>query len=149
MGSHLTAPGDREELPSPLQFRPHHFQCTLGFEGKGYSPHFISNYQKIVDLITNDPHTPIQIINKLDSICSACPHQTHQGFCQKQDFISRLDAAHAQILGLEDQQVITWFEAKKRIKQHMTIEKFHSACQGCPWKVYGMCEAALHALRES
>lgn len=149
MGSYLVTVEGGPEKPPTLQFRPHHFQCTLGFEGKGYSPHFVSNYQKVVDRITEDPHTPIEVVNKLDSICSPCPHQTNTGLCQKQEFISQLDKAHAQILDLEEHQIITWFEAKERIKKHMTLEKFHIACHGCPWKAYGMCEAALRSLLDA
>ena len=32
-----------------LKFRPHHFLCTLGFQGKGYSPGFVANFQAIAD----------------------------------------------------------------------------------------------------
>ena len=32
----------------PIRFRPHHFLCSLGFEGKGYSEAFTANMTGIV-----------------------------------------------------------------------------------------------------
>ena len=32
----------------PLRYRPHHFLCSLGYEGKGYSPGFTANMTAIV-----------------------------------------------------------------------------------------------------
>ena len=34
-----------------LSFRPHHFLCTLGFEGKGYSDAFTRNMAEIADAL--------------------------------------------------------------------------------------------------
>lgn len=132
-----------------IQFRPHHFMCTLGFQGKGYSRGFIRNYQAIADQLKEDPDSLIQVTNGLDKICGACPHQTNQGLCTKQTFIDKLDQAHQEILRLKDQQIISWSLAKETIKAHMTVEKFHEACHGCEWKSYGVCEEALKTLLES
>ena len=47
-----------------LEFRPHHFLCTLGFEGKGYSDEFVRNYYRYADQAflsrqNSAPHSPI------------------------------------------------------------------------------------------
>lgn len=131
-----------------IKFRAHHFLCTLGFQGKGYSAPFIENYQKIVDKLRDNPRTPIKITKELDSICGVCLHQTKDKLCDRQLFIEKLDNAHQQILDLKENQIIEWASAKEAIKSRMTIENFHAACEGCEWKAYGICEAALRTLQD-
>lgn len=121
--------------------------CTLGFRGKGYSADFVRNYKKIVQQLNNDDQTQIEVVEFMDSICSACPNKIDEIICKTQDKISKLDSAHAAALSLVPGDVFTWSEAKKRIKKYMSIEKFHTACQGCSWKEYGICQKALEDLR--
>ncbi len=120
--------------------------CTLGFQGKGYSLSFIENYQKIVEQLAKDPLTQIEVTAGLDSVCQACPRQLNDETCSRQDFIKKLDCAHQDILGIKVNQVISFASAKELIRQRMTLEKFHSACEGCEWKSYGVCESALKRL---
>ena len=129
-----------------ISFRPHHFLCTLGFQGKGYSPDFVENYQHIVDAIQKDEELAIQVVACEDSICRACPHQGEKG-CRVEEKIQELDARHAQILRLKQGDLLSWAEAKKRLKDDMTLDGFHQACSGCEWKALGICEAALKKLR--
>jgi len=121
--------------------------CTLGFQGKGYSASFIRNYQKIFDIVTKEPDTPIQVTTKLDDICRVCPHQRSEEKCEKQTLIEKLDNAYQTLLGLEEDQILSWQDAKALIKERVSIEKFHQSCEGCSWKAYGVCEAALLKLR--
>lgn len=129
-----------------LSFRPHHFLCTIGFQGIGYSPHFVENYKKIVEAIQKDEELLIQVVVSEDSICSACPHQSTQG-CAVEEKIQGLDARHAQILRLKQGDILSWREAKQRLKDHMTLDGFHQACSGCEWKALGVCESTLKKLR--
>jgi uncharacterized protein len=134
-------------MAEKIKFRPHHFMCTLGFRGKGYSADFVRNYKKIVQQLNNDDQTQIEVVEFMDSICAPCPNKIDEIICKSQDKISRLDAAHAAALSLKVGDVFTWSEAKERIKKHMSIEKFHIACQGCSWKEYGVCQKALEELK--
>ena len=129
-----------------ISFRPHHFLCTLGFQGKGYSPHFVENYKQIVEVIQKDEELPIQVVVHEDFICRACPHQD-MGGCAVEEKIKGLDARHAQILRLKQGDVLSWREAKQRLRDYMTLEGFHQACSGCEWKELGVCESALKKLR--
>jgi hypothetical protein len=58
--------------------------CTLAFQGYGYSHGFVENYKKIASKVISDPNAQIEVVDSLDSICSACPNQTKQGKCTKQ-----------------------------------------------------------------
>lgn len=129
-----------------MAFRPHHFLCTLGFEGSGYSPAFIMNFSQIKQELVYDDQTFILVVEKGDSICSVCPHQSSTG-CRVEAKIQSLDTRHAQILSLKPGDLLTWSEAKQRLARHMTLKKFHKACHGCEWKNLGICEAALIKLQ--
>ena len=132
-----------------IKFRPHHFLCTLAFKGRGYSLGFIKNYKKIVQELNENEDTPIEVAEYMDSICSACPNKIDEIICKTQEKITKLDNAHKDILALKAGDIMSWDEAKKCIKQNMTIEKFHKACDGCSWKKYGICEQTLSELINS
>lgn len=136
-------------MPGPsLTFRPHHFICTLGFQGDGYSPLFVDNYQGIVKALTDTPHTLISIQDGLDSICQACPHQLPQNRCDQQNLIQTLDHNHSHALDLEGVSAITWADAKQRIKENISPSLLEVICQGCQWLSYGWCKNALVKLKE-
>jgi soluble lytic murein transglycosylase-like protein len=134
---------------SEVRFRPHHFLCTVGFEGKGYSEEFVANYMKIARGLRETPagdETPISVVSGADSICAPCPNRRGDA-CETEEKISALDLAHARILGIKSGDRITWGEAKERIRNRMTLEKFRSACEPCSWLRSGMCERALRKLQ--
>jgi hypothetical protein len=85
----------------------------------------------------------IDIVEYTDSICAPCPSKRDK-LCVSQKKIVRLDRAHADILKIKEGDQITWGDAKKRIHQNMTLEKFHTACSPCVWKTTGMCETVLN-----
>ncbi|MBS0351742.1 MAG: DUF1284 domain-containing protein [Proteobacteria bacterium] len=125
-----------------INFRPHHFLCTFCFQGKGYSPDFVANYQNIVTRIQQDPETKIKVVDHTDSVCTPCPHRQGLG-CASQEKVTGLDEAHSQVLELKPNDVLTWQEAKLRIITKLTLEKFHHICATCSWKPLGVCEQVL------
>lgn len=125
-----------------INFRPHHFLCTLCFQGKGYSLAFVANYESIAAHIKEDPASPIKVVNRTDSICDPCPHK--QGaLCDAQEKIATLDAAHSAALDIRPGDVLTWTEAQQRIADKLTLAKFHTICATCHWKALGLCEKTL------
>jgi hypothetical protein len=133
-----------------LKFRPHHFLCTLGFEGKGYSEEFVRGYQLIADQLRKrgieGDRTKVEVVESTDSICQPCLNR--QGTrCATEEKIRALDEAHMKVLGIRGGDVLTWGEAKKKIAENMTVEAHHKACAPCAWRSLGLCEAALLKLR--
>src|SRR6185437_8156164 len=128
-----------------LKFRPHHFLCTVGYQGKGYSKEFVENYDRIAaDLKESGPagdDTVIEVVAKTDSICAPCPSKRGD-LCETQNKIDQLDRAHAKILALQTGERLTWKEAKERIAEHFSDEAFESACGPCSWKPFGICKKA-------
>jgi len=129
-----------------ILFRPHHFMCTLGFQGHGYSADFVRNYRKIAARLNSDENTPIEVVANMDDICTPCPNRLNEKLCKNQDKISQLDTRHQEVLKLKAGDVLSWKDAKIRIKQNMTIQKFDYACDGCSWKDYGICQKSLERL---
>ena len=134
---------------SDLLFRPHHFLCTLAFEGKGYSASFIESYDDIAHSLRDSPageETVIEVTNFSDSICAPCPNR-RGARCDTNSKITDLDAGHARVLGLKHGDQLTWGEAKDRLRTHMTVELHHRICAPCGWRTLGVCEKALRYLR--
>ncbi len=126
-------------------YRPHHFFCTLGFQGKGYSKDFIKNFSAIKQELTNE--TVLKVTLKTDDICAPCPHR--QGsLCEKQSKIETLDQAHAKALGLFEGDEITWKEAQFRLAS-LSLDDHRRICKGCRWLDHGLCEQALQKLKSS
>ncbi len=134
--------------PKHVYFKPHHFLCTLGFEGKGYSPEFVENFSNLVAQTRDGDHsTSIQVTFGSDSICTPCPNNLGNS-CQTQEKISTLDEAHAKLLGLKEGDLVTWGEMKKLLAQKIDLTDFHRVCAPCSWKSMGVCEKALIRLKD-
>jgi uncharacterized protein len=134
-----------------LNFRPHHFLCTLGFEGKGYSDAFVANYLTIARSLRQSDdgdEVPIRVVKGSDSICTPCPNRAGDG-CTTESKISKLDQAHAEVLGLKTGDILSWGDAKDLLRHKMGLDEFHRACAPCSWKSLGLCESALRRLHET
>lgn len=116
--------------------------CTLCFQGKGYSPDFVENYTEIVAQLKKDEHTAIQVVNRTDVICNACP-QKKGALCTTEAKVQQLDQAHAAALGIQTGDILSWAQAQQRIMQHIDLTTFHKICATCEWKAYGICEQVL------
>ena len=133
-----------------LHFRPHHFICSLGYQGKGYSARFTANMDRIVvDLLCSPAgiDTRIQVVGLSDDICAPCPHRRGES-CEKAEKIADLDRRHANLLDLRDGQVITWNQARERIRKRVTPQLLDMLCSGCEWLEAGMCKQAVAQLRD-
>jgi hypothetical protein len=131
-----------------LKYRPHHFMCTLGFQGKGYSPGFVDNFQAISDRLRGEggDEVVLEVVGETDSICAACPHQDGPRCGSDETYIQTLDERHARALSLKPGDYITWAAAKQRIAIHVDETTFDAICAGCPWKELGICLDALRDL---
>lgn len=131
-----------------IQLRPHHFLCTVAYQGMGYSAAFIKNYDRLAQKIKNNQDQKIRVVFGLDTICTPCPHQNKNlNICNQNDVTSKLDAAHAAILNLHHGQITTFHDAKNRIRANMTLKSFQEACAPCEWQQLGVCEKALIKLK--
>ncbi|MGH1412204.1 MAG: DUF1284 domain-containing protein [Pelagimonas sp.] len=134
----------------PIRFRPHHFLCSLGFQGEGYSDAFTANMRAIVMGRLRAPggrDTKIKLTGFADDICGPCPKRQGR-LCTNQQSIAQLDRAHAAALNLKPHEVLTWDEALTRIKDNVPPGSLSTICAGCQWLEYGLCEDALQRLHD-
>lgn len=132
-----------------LRFRPHHFLCALGYQGKGYSFEFTANMDAIVSEGLRGPageDTPIEVIAVSDAICTPCPHRRGED-CEKQALIAELDRRHAERLQLRTGDVVRWGQMRRRIRQSIAPADLDTLCAGCSWLEAGLCKAAVERLR--
>lgn len=132
----------------PLRFRPHHFLCALGFEGKGYSAEFTANMASIVMDRLRAPcgdAVEITVQGEADDICAPCPSRRGTG-CESAARIAQLDAAHGAALGLEPGDRISWGAAQAQMRT-LPEGALSQICAPCQWLQYGMCAAALKRLK--
>lgn len=135
-------------MSRPLQFRPHHFLCSLGFQGAGYSDSFTENMTDIVVgrlRADGGDATEIEVIGATDDICAPCPKR-RGALCSDQAKIAKLDLQHSKRLGLRPGDRLTWGQAKARIKSLVKQGDLSEICAGCQWLALGYCEQKLAEL---
>ncbi|SPH17369.1 hypothetical protein DEA8626_00887 [Defluviimonas aquaemixtae] len=133
-----------------IRYRPHHFLCSLGFEGKGYSDAFTANMDAIVMgrlRAEGGDATEIEVTGAADDICAPCPKRRGR-LCTNEPKIKQLDRAHAAALRLAPRERLTWGEAKVRIRANVAPGSLKTICRGCEWEPLGLCEAALAQLHD-
>ncbi|WP_208353516.1 DUF1284 domain-containing protein [Pseudaestuariivita rosea] len=131
-----------------LRFRPHHFLCSLGFEGKGYSDAFTANMTAIVMgqlRASGGADTVIEVVGQTDDICQPCPKRRGSK-CTSQARIEALDRRHAKALNLQTGDRLTWGQASARIREHVKPDDLQTICAGCQWLDLGLCQAAVKRL---
>ncbi|MCA8878714.1 MAG: DUF1284 domain-containing protein [Rhodobacteraceae bacterium] len=131
-----------------VRFRPHHFLCALGYQGKGYSDRFTANMSAIVLGRLRAPdggRTIIEVTGATDDICAPCPKRRGD-HCMSQVQIAALDSRHAAALGLAPGDRLTWAEAQVRIRHRVHADDLDRLCRGCGWLALGLCKAALRSL---
>lgn len=132
----------------PIRFRPHHFLCALGYEGKGYSPAFTDNMTAIVVArlrAEGGMDDVIEVTRVADSLCAPCPSRRGES-CQSAERITALDTAHAAALGLAEGDRLRWGAALERMRA-LPPDIHAQICTECPWRPLGLCAAALARLQ--
>ncbi|WP_246577894.1 DUF1284 domain-containing protein [Clostridium psychrophilum] len=111
--------------------------CIQGYKGKGYSPHFIENMDKVVNKLKLDMY--IKVITRTDDICVACPHELKNGFCKNEEKVFIFDSKVLNELNLIEGRTYLYKDILNNIKENLTYEKFVLICESCEWFSYGYC----------
>jgi len=121
--------------------------CSIGWQGRGYSPDFTENMNAIVlARLRADPQTPVIFTVMADSICGPCPSRRGMG-CVSDERISRLDSRHASALGIRSGQRMSWAEAQDRATTRLQPRDLGRICTGCQWLDLGICQSSLAKLQ--
>ena len=134
----------------PLRLRAHHLLCALGFRGLGYNDAFVENMCRVVELLRSEPETKLRLIDTVDCICEACPHNVDQE-CRrggKGEKAAQRDRAMLERLNFLPPAVITVGSAYDRVREKITPEMMsEEICMECEWETLGHCQEGLEKLK--
>lgn len=134
-------------ISGAVSLRPHHVLCAIGWQGHGYSPDFTRNMDAIVcDRLRAEPQTAVTFTWGADAICGPCPSRRDDS-CVSAARIWGLDRRHADALGLEGGETMTWAEAEGRATSRLRPRDLDYLCHDCRWLALGICGAALARLQ--
>lgn len=134
-----------------IQVRAHTALCMQGFVGKGYSPSFVAEMHRVVDLLQSK--ADIELIAAPDQLCGACPHgETNQCRLHERDneaHIVAQDQAVLRTLKLQPNSTLSWQALVELVRQNIGPKDLDNLCGDCPWLPMGMCREALAKIRET
>ena len=120
-----------------VRLRPHHLLCMLTFAGKGYSPDFIANFDRIIQRIASGNQT-IEIALGPDDICA--PLLADASCHCRNASVSERDTLAAESLTQLLQQPIQpgtplalTAATLDRLRQAFRAGTIRRACHGCQW----------------
>jgi hypothetical protein len=123
-----------------IRIRPHHLLCMLTFAGKGYSPEFTANFERISRLIAAGDQT-VQIITGPDDICAplladaAC-------HCRNASVLERDRLAAGSLTDLlqqpiqENAEIHLTSGTLDRMRAAFQAGTIRKACSGCQWSEF-------------
>ncbi|MCA0044643.1 DUF1284 domain-containing protein [Celeribacter litoreus] len=119
-----------------IQLRPHHLLCLLTYVGKGYSPAFVNNYDRIAARL--NAGEKIRITDKPDDICAPIAGDLTE-HCHGHRVITRDDLTArdvGKLLGVDVRNGTTLKLTPERIsmlRAAFATGKIRAACKGCQW----------------
>ena len=129
-----------------VRLRAHHLLCLLTYVGKGYSPAFTANYDKVVERLSGGEDA--QIVSGPDDICAPLldepePHCLGESAAGRDQLAARDvgELLHRPIAaGARFNVEATSLEAMRRA---FATGSTRQACQGCEWS--DLCTAVAAA----
>jgi len=118
-----------------LNLRPHHLLCTRAFKGKGYSPAFVENMQRVINRLKTG--CDITLITGIDDICAPCPERIGN-HCRSESRVTGFDEAVLSQLGLE-RKTYAYTEIDRILESRLTDPVYECICRGCEWKQTSIC----------
>ena len=115
-----------------LILRPHHLLCTQSYEGRGYSPQFVENMDKITDVLRKPTPTRICLKRDTDSLCEKCPTKRGENQCRGQDHVKKIDEKVLQYFHLEEKEY-EYQSLIGKIREEMKEEILEDICGECSW----------------
>ncbi|TYC50376.1 DUF1284 domain-containing protein [Rhodobacterales bacterium] len=125
-----------------LSLRPHHLLCMLTYLGKGYTPAFVANYDRIVARVNSGED--IVLTDGPDAICGPMLNESicH---CHETRIQARDQAAARDISATLGQTVETGATLRLGARDVATLrnafakDNIRSACKDCQWDT--LCSA--------
>ncbi|TIQ28974.1 MAG: DUF1284 domain-containing protein [Mesorhizobium sp.] len=125
-----------------IRLRAHHLLCLLTYVGKGYSPAFTANYDKVVGRLGEGE--AVLIVSGPDDICAPMldepePHCLRESAAERDGLAARDVGA---LLGRPVQagdRLVLDTASLARMRTAFSSGQTRQACSGCEWS--GLCGA--------
>ncbi len=115
--------------------RAHHFLCLTTFAGKGYSPEFVANMNRVFGAAQRGEIARLRATAEADPICGACPHLQDRSAADGCTFgasIAARDRRMLRAMGWRENQEVD-FAAAIAIILERHRDLMREVCRGCDW----------------
>ena len=125
-----------------LNLRGHHLLCRISYQGKGYSPEFCLEMEKVVKAFQN-PEQQIKILASPDLLCKACLHLSASGCASTSGLAGEagvvdMDRRVLELLGAMAGEILTVGDINRRLKK-IKSAKLDQICVRCSWYAEEIC----------
>lgn len=120
-----------------IVLRPHHLMCTQSYEGRGYSPEFVKNMDKVTYELRQSRSPKIKITFQPDILCSQCPN-LRENECASGDHVLSFDEKVIHYFHIEEKE----YDYKKliqRMRENSSPEIVNDICGTCSWYQKNAC----------
>ncbi|WP_192256632.1 DUF1284 domain-containing protein [Mesorhizobium silamurunense] len=120
-----------------IRLRAHHLLCLLTYVGKGYSPAFIANYEKVVRRLGEGEE--VLIVTGPDDICApmldepAEPHCLRESAAERDGLAARDVGALLGRLVQAGERFVLDASSLARMRKAFSSGLTRQACLGCEW----------------
>jgi hypothetical protein len=122
-----------------IRLRGHHLLCMLTYQGEGYSPAFVANFDAIIKRISAGE--AIEMIEGPDDICVCLLSEKNDAHCLNESVMARDTLALEQIedegLHFRRGTFVLTAQALAKLRQAFAQKRIRAACEGCEW--HGLC----------
>jgi len=124
-------------LPA-IPLRPHHLLCSLTYIGKGYSPEFVANYDRVVAALSAG--AAIEVVEGPDALCaprlaSAAECHCHDARIARRDSLAAADLSSLFDQKIESGSIIARFhDWVPVLRAAFAAGTIRAACLGCMWR---------------
>lgn len=129
-----------------IRLRPHHLLCLLTYVGKGYSPAFVQNYDRIASRLSGGED--ILVVTGADDICAPLLEgwdvHCHGASVQHRDRAAARDVGT--LLGVsvvDGLRIASTPELFRQMRAGFAEGVTRTACRGCEWS--DLCDAVAGA----
>lgn len=119
----------------PFSLRAHHLMCVTTYQGKGYSPEFVANMNRVWHALRSGVYPKVEVHAVADPLCHACPNlqdRAQPTSCQFQRSIEARDRRLLEAMGWQEGQIVELEEVMAYILAHHA-ELLSHVCVGCDW----------------
>lgn len=132
-----------------LPLRAHHLMCVTTYQGKGYSPEFVANMNRVWHALRAGAYHRVRATSVADPLCGACPNLQDPGedtSCRYHGSISGRDRRMLAAMGWQEGEVVELAPVLEHIHANHA-DLMARVCVGCDWT--SICGQQRFTLREA